>query len=174
LAFVPPQHRDKVSSDLGLLRAAFDAGVVPSRSRAHYETWTRWRHFCDALGTDDELTDVTDPVLLLQIFAQRYRDGRVAPRHRPVRSRTVEDALRAVAQGFTRMGARDPRLTVSGKVDFRIQRQLRGYKRAVLHHLLNVASRGGPALGGSLCDIFHDFYVIKFKNNTTHFVLLNK
>ena len=166
MAFVPAQHRDEIRSDLSLLRAAFDAGVVPSRARAHDHTWTRWRHFCHALGTDEQLTAVADPVLLLQIFAQRYRDGRLAPSQKPVRSRTVEDALRAVGQGFARMGSKDPRLNASGGVDFRIQRQLRGYTRAdpppnrvkpipisILHHLLSVASLSPTSASMAVADM---------------------
>jgi hypothetical protein len=42
----------------------------------------------------------------------------------------VEDALRAVGQGFARLGTSDPRLTSSGSIDFRLQCQLHGYTRA--------------------------------------------
>jgi hypothetical protein len=35
-----------------------------------------------------------------------------------------------VGQGFARLGTSDPRLTSSGSIDFRLQRQLRGYTRA--------------------------------------------
>jgi hypothetical protein len=41
----------------------------------------------------------------------------------------VEDALRAVGQGFTSVGAKDPRKTVTVEIDFRIQRQLRSWSR---------------------------------------------
>jgi hypothetical protein len=41
----------------------------------------------------------------------------------------VEDALRAVGQGFASVGAKDPRKTVTGDIDFRIQRQLRSWSR---------------------------------------------
>lgn len=150
---MPPQSHDELRLDLRLLREAFDAGVVPSRAHAQNNTWLRWRLFCQTLGTDETLSAVPDPILLLQLFAQRYRDGRLAPSQRQVRSRTVEDALRAVGQGFTRMGAPDPRLTPSGTIDFRLQRQLRSYTRAdpppsrvkpipisVIHHVLNAST----------------------------------
>lgn len=35
-----------------------------------------------------------------------------------------------MGQGFARMGAQDPRLTASGSIDFRLQRQLAGYAKA--------------------------------------------
>jgi hypothetical protein len=41
----------------------------------------------------------------------------------------VEDALRVVGQGFTSVGANDPRKTVTGDIDFHIQRQLRSWSR---------------------------------------------
>ena len=75
------------------------------------------------------LSTVRDPIPYLQIFARRYRDGRLAPSGRQVRSRTVEDALRSVGQAFSALGAPDPREAAPNKIDFRLQRQLRGYKR---------------------------------------------
>jgi hypothetical protein len=94
LAFVPPQHPDKVRADLSLLWEAFDAGVVSLYARAQDSAWTIWSDFCEANGMDPALTDVADPILLLQIVArQRYQDGCIAPLQKPVRSRTVEDAL---------------------------------------------------------------------------------
>jgi len=71
----------------------------------------------------------TDPVPTLQIFDQRYRDGRLAPSGNTVRSRTVEDATRAVGQKFARMGTKDIRKDATGGIDFRIQQQLRSYKK---------------------------------------------
>jgi hypothetical protein len=41
-----------------------------------------------------------DPFPILQVFAQRYRDGRIAPRNNVVRSDTVSDTVRAVGQVF--------------------------------------------------------------------------
>jgi hypothetical protein len=41
----------------------------------------------------------------------------------------VEDALRAVGQAFATLGRPDPRLQPSGKLDFRLSRQLTAYKK---------------------------------------------
>jgi hypothetical protein len=46
---------------------------------------------------------------MLQVFGEGYRDGRLAPRHNPVKARTVEDGLRAVGQAHARLGGPDPR-----------------------------------------------------------------
>jgi hypothetical protein len=72
----------------------------------------------------------TGPILLLQVFAKRYRTGQLAPRCKPVKSRTVEGALCVVGQAFTSMGALDPRLTPRGSTKFRLSRQLKGYSKA--------------------------------------------
>ena len=163
---MPLELRDELRTDLSLLRAAFDAGVVPSRARAQGRTWSIWSDFCHTLGTDPTLADVGDPVLLLQLFAQRYRDGRLAPSHHPVRSRSVEDAIRAVGQGFARVGAPDPRLNDAGHLDFRLTRQLRGYSRAdppptrvkpipisVIIHALTVAAASDTADSWAVADM---------------------
>jgi hypothetical protein len=70
-----------------------------------------------------------DPVMILQVYAHQYRTGELAPSGHPVSSQTVEDALRAVGQTLTTMGADDIRLNNHGKIDFRLKRQIAGYKR---------------------------------------------
>ena len=62
-------------------------------------------------------------------FGQRYRAGTVAPGRHTVRSRTVEDAVRAVGQAYARMGTPDPRLNSHGKVDMRLTSLYRAWKR---------------------------------------------
>jgi hypothetical protein len=46
-----------------------------------------------------------------------------------VHSRTVKGALRAVGQAFSTLGCHDPRLTSTGKLDFRLKRQLMAYSK---------------------------------------------
>jgi hypothetical protein len=108
-----------------LVQQQIAAGVVPSRERAAENHWSRWETFCEQHSLDPFLFELEDPVPMLQIFAARYRTGEIAPSGNPVRSRTVEDALRAVGQGFTRLGGPDIRKTVNGDIDFHIRRQQR-------------------------------------------------
>ena len=75
------------------------------------------------------LDEVVDAIPLLQVFASRWRTGQIAPLGDPVRSRTVESALRAIGQTMASVGAQDRRLNTSGKLDYRLQQQLKGYKR---------------------------------------------
>lgn len=105
------------------------AGVTAKRSAAADGHWIVWNKFCTELAVDPLLTNIEDPVLLLQVFALRYRNGTIAPKGNAVRSRTVEDALRSIGQTFAAMGADDPRLNKIGNIEFRLQRQLAGYKK---------------------------------------------
>lgn len=115
--------------DYRLAQEKVQAGVVSSRSSAANSHWDIWSTFCLTLTVDPLLSSVLDPVVLLQVFAQRYRTGQIAPRGQPVRSRTVEDAVRSIGQTFSSMGTIDPRLTRQGKIDFRLQRQLAAYTK---------------------------------------------
>ena len=67
-----------------------------------------WCDFCAEHHIDSLLQAVADPIPYLQIFAQWYRDGRLAKNGQPVRARTVEDAIRAVGQTMAAWGPRTP------------------------------------------------------------------
>jgi hypothetical protein len=115
--------------DLGTVDDRIRAGVTPQRAKAMENHWTRWYAFCLELGVNPFMRRWEDPVPLLQVFGERYRDGRLAPRQNAVRARTVEDALRAIGQTFARLGSPDVRKDAFGDIDFRIGRQLRAYKK---------------------------------------------
>jgi hypothetical protein len=51
--------------------------------------WTRWDAFCVAHNIDPYLKTWADPVPILQVFGEQYRDGRLAPLKNPVKARTV-------------------------------------------------------------------------------------
>ena len=108
---------------------AFRAGTVPARARSKDNTWIRWCDYCEGLGVDPMLDDVVDPIPFLQVFAARWRSGEIAPRGEPVRARTVENALRAIGQTMASVGAEDRRLNLSGKIEYRVQQQLKGYSK---------------------------------------------
>jgi hypothetical protein len=117
--------------DLRSAQTAAGAGIVSSRTNSNDKTWLLWLSFCQDLFVNPWLTDrCIDSILLLQVFAERYRTGQISPRRWPVKSRIVEGALRAMGRAFASMGSGDPRLTLTGKTEFRLSRQLRGYARA--------------------------------------------
>ncbi len=103
--------------------------VSPNRVTSTSKSWQLWVQFCTDLGVAPNHLP-RDPVPLLQIFAQRLRDGAIAPGRHPVRSRTVEDALRSVGQTYAGLGAPDPRLSQHGHLDFRLSSLYRAWATA--------------------------------------------
>jgi hypothetical protein len=177
LATLPPSAADVFRADLCLVQDAIRTGVVPGRAAAADNHWDRWVAYCHSLGHDPWLFEVPDRLPILQVFGARYRDGRLAPMHKPVRSRTVEHALRAVGQTFAHMGTTDIRKDCHGRIDFRLQRQLRAYAKAdpppnrvkpipiqVLHHVLAAAySTAGTTGTQAIADmiVIAFFYLLR-------------
>jgi hypothetical protein len=75
------------------------------------------------------MRNIEEPVPILKVFGQRYRDGRIAPRKNAVRADTVSDAVRAAGQAFARLGAKDIQKDAYSETDFRIYRQFRAYTK---------------------------------------------
>jgi hypothetical protein len=115
--------------DLGVVDERIKSGVTAQRGKAMDNRWTRWDAFCVAHNIDPFLKTWADPVPILQVFGEWYRDGRLAPLKNPVKARTVEDAIRAVGQAHARLGGPDPRRDTFGGIDFRIQRQIKPYHK---------------------------------------------
>jgi hypothetical protein len=130
VAVVPSAERNSFLRDLRLAQHDVTAGVVPSSAGAASGHWQLWSTFCASLALDPTLCDVPDPIPYLQVFALRYRRGHINTSRRPVRSRTVEGALRSVGQTLTAVGAPDPRFTAQGDLDFRLRRMFQGYAKA--------------------------------------------
>jgi hypothetical protein len=78
----------------------------------------------------------------------------------------VEGALRAVGQTLASMGAKDPRLTITGKTEFRLGCQLRGYAKEddpptrvkpipaqVIHHAANLARQHGTVEANAIMNM---------------------
>ena len=124
-----PSRSDVFRSDLGLVQKAVRSGVTEKYANKKDAHWRLWHTFCLQENVDPFLKTFDDPVPILQVFGQRYRDGRIAPCGRTVRSSTVSDAIRSVGQMHARMGTKDPRLDSSGKVDYRISQQLRSWAK---------------------------------------------
>jgi nitroreductase len=88
----------------------------------------------------------------------------------------VEDALRSVGQTFSGLGLPDPRITSTGKIDFRLQRMLSSYKKddppphrvkpipvQVLRHIMTAAhaapTPGNLAIADMCCLAF--FFLLR-------------
>ena len=81
------------------------------------------------MALDPLLLAYQDPVPILNTFSRDYQTGNIAPDSRGVRSRTVEDAVRSIGQVIAMVGAKDPRMISTGKIDGRLQIQFRCYSR---------------------------------------------
>ena len=130
MAATNPEAAHAFRSDLRLATDACRAAVGTQRTNSHDDTWAIWLAFCNAHHVDPLLASVPDPIPYLQVFAQRYRDGRLAKNGLPVRSRTVEDALRAVGQTMASLGSSDRRLIAPKTLDYRLSQQLAGWRRS--------------------------------------------
>jgi hypothetical protein len=113
--------------DLGTVDKSIKSGVTAQRAKAMDNHWTRRDAFCVAHNIDPYLWTWTDPVPILQVFGERYRDGRLPPLKKSVKARIVDDALRSVGQEHTRLGSPDPQKESFGGIYFRIQRQIKSY-----------------------------------------------
>jgi hypothetical protein len=81
---LPPKLRDAFSRDLRAAQEAVAAGVVSDQAAAAERQWDRWAQFCRTLSLDPTLSTLLDPVTILQVYAQRYRTGELAPGGHPV------------------------------------------------------------------------------------------
>lgn len=118
--------------------------------------WERWRLSCIELTINLLLTRLTDPVILIQIFAFRYRSGVITPGGKPCRAHTVEGVLRVIGEPIASVGAHGPRLNLSNTIDFRLKRMLAAYKRedppprrmkpipiSIICHIIGIATAAG-------------------------------
>jgi hypothetical protein len=112
---MPPSHKlnpanfptckaNSLLADIGIVDKRIQSGITAKRANAMDKHWGRWEQFCLEHNVDPYLQDWEDPVPLIQVFGERYRDGRLAPLHNTIKSRTVEDALRVGGVGVHQSG----------------------------------------------------------------------
>ena len=104
-------------------------GLSTGQATAADGHWTKWTYFCARVALDPLLVAYQDPAPILNAFSQDYQTGNIAPGSRGVLSRPVEDAVQSIGQAIAMLGAKDPRMTPTGKLDGRLQLQFRCYSR---------------------------------------------
>jgi hypothetical protein len=99
-----PDTQNSFRRDFELAEEAVRSGITAQCVAGTHAHWQLlWSAFWDELAVDALLSNLQDPVALLQVFAQQYRTGTIAPKSKPVRSRTIEDALlRSIGQMHVR------------------------------------------------------------------------
>lgn len=112
MAHVPAAHRHAFGSELVSAAEAARRSVVPATQSDRASLFQAWVAFCADLGHEPFLQDVPTELHLdfFIVFACRYRRGVLSLSALSVRSKRVEEALRAVGQEFARLGLQDPRL----------------------------------------------------------------
>ena len=93
-----PATRDALRADFLLAQKTVAAGVIPSRNRKAQRAWDIWCTFCTSINANPNVSQMADPVALLQTCGLRWRDGRISPSGDPNRARLVEEAIRLVSQ----------------------------------------------------------------------------
>jgi hypothetical protein len=76
---LPTTQSTVFRADLHTVDDKIKAGVTLQRSKAQDKHWEGWDEFCLENGIDPFLRAWDDLVPVLQVFGQRYRDGRIAP-----------------------------------------------------------------------------------------------
>ena len=98
-------------------------GLSTGRATAAYLHWIKWTYFCARVALDPLLVAYQYPVPILNAFTWDYQTGNIAPNSRGIRSRTIEDVVRSIGQVIAMLGAKDPQMTSTGKIDGRLQLQ---------------------------------------------------
>lgn len=105
LAFKQREAKHQICIDKNMCQQLSDFVELAARqTHARGGSHPGYYYFCRKRNISPILETVQDPVLELQEFANRYRDGRIASRQKPVRAGTVEDALRRISQTLSSMG----------------------------------------------------------------------
>jgi hypothetical protein len=126
---VDPSTRNDVLHDFLLAQEDFSKGVAPATANSiKLSYWSYWVKFCSELSVDPLQPKSKDPVLLLQVFARRYRTGALPHQRKAAHKDSVDSALRAIGQTYVSMGTQDPRLNQFGTIEFRLLRQLNAYQ----------------------------------------------
>ena len=127
---MPADQRDVFHDDLIAVQEAIINGVTTKTARSKDAHWKIWIDFCIEIGIDPFLRQFSDPLPFLQVFANRYRQGRIAPSGKRVTANWVSNVLLSVGQKFKRMGSPDPRISpYDGKFDYRLVQQLRSWSK---------------------------------------------
>ena len=104
-------------------------GLSVGRATAANDHWTKWAYFCARVALKPLLAAYKEPAPILKSFTRDYRTGNTTPKSRGVQSRTVEDVVRSIGQAIAMLGAKDPLMMSTRKIDGRLQLHFRCYSR---------------------------------------------
>ena len=136
--------------------SALNAGNA-GRATKRANGYERFAAFASAHGVDPTMRELSDPIPLLLSYAQQYRWGFLAPKGKPVRARTPEEAVRFVGQTLKVLAKYDPRIDPDTReIDRRLTNLWKDWTQddpppsrvkplpvAVLHKAQEIADRAG-------------------------------
>ncbi|KAL3806886.1 hypothetical protein ACHAXA_000796 [Cyclostephanos tholiformis] len=91
---------NRFGSDIRVAQDTVLQGVSPGQAAGIATAWGKWLEFTHDLGLDPFLQTFQDKIPFLQVFAQRIHSGNLAANGNPIKSRSVEDYIRGIAQTF--------------------------------------------------------------------------
>ncbi len=110
-------------------------GVSSGRACSSLKHYDKWLSFTHDLGLDPFLEAFQDKVPFLQVFGHLICSEELAIDGNPIRSQSVDDYIRSIAQAFLAMGSDNLHLNSAGKTDFRLARMLAAWKKEDLLRL---------------------------------------
>lgn len=131
MAAVPPQRADAFGADLLAGYEAARQSVVPATRTGKDNTFAVWEIFCTEHGQDCLLDSYDgDKLDFLVVFALRYSRGEIGKTQRgepttdakPVRAKTVQNAVQAIGEEFALVDRPDPRLDANGNIAPRLKK----------------------------------------------------
>jgi hypothetical protein len=124
-----PRHSNSLRSHIGPVDERIKARATKQHSNTMDKHSSCWDAFCVAHNVDPYRSTWEDPVPMLQVSSERYRDGRLAHHHTPIKVITAKDGLCVMGQAHTQLGDPYPHRDSNGGIDFRIQSQIKAYKK---------------------------------------------
>jgi hypothetical protein len=167
LAALPVATLDALQRDSSAIEEAMQRGRSKGRSSSQITYERIWLKFCKQHQLDPLLAHESHPTAWFQAFAEQIRVGRISASGKPVRSKTVADAIQLVAQTFSFVDAPDPRmLTGTQTIHPHLKLQLKGYEKddpspgrvkpiplPILHHAAAIAHTAADAISLAMADM---------------------
>ena len=109
MAATAPAHAAQFQTQLTAAMQLASQAVAPKTRKGRGKIFRIWQSFCRAHNVRESLADVPEGLRLnyILVFGMSYRQ--TGQRGKQVRAGTVCDALLAVGEGITHLGAKDPR-----------------------------------------------------------------
>ena len=129
MATVEPTAQTRLWNSFSTATENIREGLSVGRATAADGHWTKWDYFCARVALDPLLVAYKYPVPILNNFDWDYQTGNITPDSHGLRSRTAEDDVLSIGQAIAMLGAKDPRMTSTGKIDGSLQLKFRCYSR---------------------------------------------